>query len=1251
MSKGCKTMKRTGLTCGLLSAISIVGAAFAADTTANSWQAYEDSWDGQWTDVNHWSLGELRGAAKVALAATAEVDAMTVTVPSGAYSNTMSSVTLSPADGKKVVFDGTAGDFSTYGTVNFSARDKKFAYMEGTKQQFDNVICTVDASRPGVSEAVFSQGVVRPNVFYLFNDYLTPTNIVRFTNGGSVAGTASFQFAIAAPYNALVFDGGTHEIPPNQFPNINAAGYSKTARTHTEFVITNGASVTMVQNATFVFGNDYPASGGDTYAAKSLHLLLDNASTLTLAASLFNVGGSTMTVDVKDGSTLTMPTSTSAFWAGKRNAQGQTGDCSTGIVNVVRSTLKVATTGSAGLGSDKDDCTSYGELSLSDHSEAEFWWQLNIQGRAFDCKRGLLSICGGSRFSAAQLTGTSLARLEADGGCFRYLPRDGVTDCLYGFGSAEIGANGFVIDSNGTKGITVRQSFSNLGEESGVLVLTGSDVKTLAGMETDVDTIAVARGTMAFAAGVSVASSVIVTNGATFKVVNGASAAVKNLTVGAEGTVGVFSLPSDGTTVLTVSGVVSFANATLQANAKLAEGTYTPVVCGTPLSAAAKRQWERLVLAADYVAAGKVADFQAVDANGGTELRVVIRDAEPLDIIVADGETSNVTWRVRTAPADTLTVSVGEEATCAISGEAGDGNLVKDGIGALYLSGLNNYFAFGYTLLGGLLSVDNAGALGFADNTNAALLKDGTLEFAGTEPIRAMTPFNVNCASQYGATVIKANCDVTMPMPSITRGNLIKRGPGRLTLETSANKTLNGNSNYGHVGSAAQPPDKLYLVEFDDAFGNVPYSEDASCQAKAIYTPVTVAEGELCLKGLGETAPTVSYSHGFFVGIATKDGTVQPRLTIDHLNANFTSGGPSFEIACGVQSGYLSQSAGLVITNGATANFSTQFLTLYQCGASYVTSTVEVVDHSVLKADNANGKGFNASFAQGGVSDGSSRYFFRDKSKLLVTASAVSCYGLVEFDFDDSTCDLYSTINLDANSVDSIFRFRNGSLFKGGFSGAQTLKTPVLFSNAEWQPGRGDIAVGGGTTPTMTIAVADEGLVLAPAAGETWTLGTTVSGEGGVVNCGEGTLKLTADKVQFTGRIGAESGVLDLDDQEYASRFVVPGGSIRNGTLTSPTFSVGLDADGQAERQIVLADADELVLSGRVRVDFGRTEENPIVLPSGPIVIGTYSGAAPDVSGWKLVGTGLKGVGGTFAAADGQIVVTPEHRGLMLIVR
>lgn len=1247
-------MKRAGLTCGLLSAISIVGAAFAADTTANSWQAYENSWDGLWTDVNHWSLGELRGAAKIALDAAAEVDAMTVTVPSGAYSNKMSSVTLSPADGKKVVFDGTAGDFSTYGTVNFSARDKKFAYMEGTKQQFDNVICTVDASRPGVSEAVFSQGVVRPNVFYLFNDYLTPTNIVRFTNGGSVAGTASFQFAIAAPYNALVFDGGTHEIPPNQFPNINAAGYSKTARTHTEFVITNGASVTMVQNATFVFGNDYPASGGDTYAAKTLHVLVDGESVLTFGSSFFNTGGSKMTVDVKNGSTLTMPTSSTAFWPGKRNAQGQTGDCSTGIVNVVRSMLKVATTGSAGLGSDKDDSSAYGELNLSDHSEAEFWWQLGIQGRVFECKRGLVSIRGGSRFSAAQLTGTSLARLEADGGCFRYLPRDGGTDCLYGFGSAEIGAKGFVIDSNGTKGLTIRQSFSNLGEESGVLILTGSDAKTLAGTETDVDTIAVAQGTMAFAADVSADSSVIVTNGATFKVANGASAAVKNLTVGAEGTVGVFSLPSDGTTVLTVSGAASFANAMLQANARLAEGVYTPIVCETPLSAAAKQQWERLVLAADYVAAGKVAGFQAVDANGGTELRIVIRDAEPVDIVVADGETSNITWRVHTAPADTLTVSVGEEATCAISGEAGDGKLVKNGTGALYLSGLDNYFAFGYTLLGGLLSVDNAGAIGFADNSNAAVLKDGTLEFTGTEPIRAMTPFNVSCASQYGATVIKANCDVTMPMPQITLGNLVKRGPGRLTFETSANKTLNGNSNYGHVGSAAQPPDKSYLVAFDDAFGNVPYSEvltpDATKKAP-IYTPVTVAEGELCLKGVGETVPTVSYSHGFFVGIATKDGTVPPRLTIDHLNANFTSGNPSFEIACGVQSGYLSQSAGLVITNGATANFSTQFLTLYQCGASYVTSTVEVVDHSVLKADNAKGKGFNASFAQGGVKDGSSRYFFRDKSKLLVTASAVSCYGLVEFDFDDSTCDLYSTINLDANSVDSIFRFRNGSVLKGGFSGAQTLKTPVLFSNAEWQPGRGDIAVGGGTTPTMTIAVENEGLLLAPAAGETWTLGTTVSGEGGVVNRGEGTLKLTADKVQFAGRIGAESGVLDLDDQEYASRVVVPGGSIRNGTLTSPTFAVGLDADGQAERQIVLADTDGLVLSGRVRVDFGRTEENPIVLPSDPIVIGTYSGAVPDVSSWKLVGTGLKGVSGTFVAAAGQIAVTPEHRGLMLIFR
>lgn len=577
---------------------------------------------------------------------------------------------------------------------------------------------------------------------------------------------------------------------------------------------------------------------------------------------------------------------------------------------------------------------------------------------------------------------------------------------------------------------------------------------------------------------------------------------------------------------------------------------------------------------------------------------------------------------------------------------------MKNGKGALYLSGLDNYFAFGYSLLGGLLSVDNAGALGFADNGNAALLKDGTLEFTGTEPIRAMTPFNVSCATRYGATAIKANCDVTMPLPQITLGNLVKRGPERLTFEVRGDKTLNLDSNQGHCTGRAVPPKSGLPVTFDETYGNVPYSETDT--TSAVYTPLTVAEGELRFLGVGETVPTVNYyAGGVYIGIATAVGTVPPQLTLDHVYANF-QGGHSFEMSCGYANGFLDKTSAMVVTNGATFNLAgQQFLTLYQSAASALTTTVSVVDHSTFRADPTVGDkcGFNASFAQGGVKDGSSRYFFRDKSKLVVTSGAVSCYGLVEFDFDDSTCDLASTISLDANSVDSIFRFRNGSVLKGGFSGAQTLKTPVLFSNAEWQPGRGDISVGGGTTPTMTIAVEDEGLVLAPAVGEAWTLGTTVSGAGGVVNRGEGTLKLTADKVLFTGRIGAESGVLDLDDQEYASRIVVPGGSIRNGALTSPTFAVGLDADGQAERQIVLADTDGLVLSGRVRVDFGRTEENPIILPSDPIVIGTYSGAAPDVSNWKLVGTGLKGIGGTFVAAAGQIAVMPEHRGLMLIFR
>lgn len=1266
-------MKKAVLAQGLLSAVVSVGlAGFASADTA--WIEYGGTYDGLWTDVNHWFNGGVNDAIPgwARLQDTAPVDTATISFPTGEpVVNKMTAIYFAAGSGKRLVLSGEGADFQMpdLEPTKHPRHPLQFAPhisldnfciesdpATGSLGRFTNFHFTVDASVPKTGKVLFEGGYYRfdKRMSVLGDNTVSPTNIIVFKDC-TLAFDGGFNLQSATPYGRFVLDNVQASSAPGEMTKGYGVGQADGQVTLTDFLLTNGTEF-HYDEGTFAFGQGSYPRAANFHRGKVLHLTIEKGSAFYLK-ELENGAGARMVIDILKDSKLCIMDG--AFAPGRGAHSNYTPDWSTGIVNVVSGQLTVRNYSWVDQLGSSEQVDTWGELNVSDGGIAEFYRSQSSEttkwAHDLSCPRGQISVCRSGEIVGGKIIGSSPSRFVSDGGIVRwsgYASDDANKrkNAFEGFGEARIGKGGLLYDSGSTAvETTVAQSFSNLGPDSGTLTCRG--LIKLAGQETDVGTIAVAGGSLGFAAGATPDSSVIVTNGASLRLANLVS--LKALTLGDANSAGKIVLSVSASDPIALPQAPALVNPVVTAESALAAGTYTPFVCATPISSAEKHQWERLVMAPDYVAAGKVADFQAVDANGCTELRVIVRDAAPMGIVVADGETSNVTWRVHTAPADTLTVSVGEEAAVTMSGEVGDGKLVKEGSGALYLSGLDNYFAFGYTLLGGLLSVDNGGALGFADNGSVAVLKDGTLAFTGSEPIREMTPFTVDCATRYGAVAVKADCDVTMPLPQIKLGNFIKRGAGRLTFETDVDKTLNLAGNQGHCTARAAPPYSGMPVVFDEEYGNVPYSEAET--SSAVYTPLTIAEGELRLLGIGETVPKVNYyAGGVYVGIATTCGTVPPQLTIDHVYANF-QGGHSFEMSCGYKDGFLDRTSSMVVTNGATFNLAgQQFLTLYQSAASALTTTVTVVDHSTFRADPTVGDkcDFNASFAKGGVNDGSSRYFFRDKSKFVVTANTVNCDGLVEFDFDDSTCEISSYFSLTKNAVGSLFSFRNGSVFKGTFGGIeQTLETPVLFANAEWQPGTGDIAVGGGTTPTMTIAVEDAGLVLAPAAGETWTLGTTVSGEGGIVNRGEGTLKLTAGNALFTGPLAAEAGVLDLDGGTFANRVITFGGSIENGTLDAPTIRVGLDVAGIVEHPIKLDESDGLALTGRVSVDLGRTADDPIVLPMEAFEIGTYVGAAPDVSGWKLVGTGVDRCRGKFAVQSGKITVKPYVGGLTIIVR
>ena len=206
------------------------------------------------------------------------------------------------------------------------------------------------------------------------------------------------------------------------------------------------------------------------------------------------------------------------------------------------------------------------------------------------------------------------------------------------------------------------------------------------------------------------------------------------------------------------------------------------------------------------------------------------------------------------------------------------------------------------------------------------------------------------------------------------------------------------------------------------------------------------------------------------------------------------------------------------------------------------------------------------------------------------------------------------------------------------------------FDGSAWIPSADDYTFDWGEKRSwMKIVAEGDGLKLPVPDGKIWMMNQTVEGDGGIVHTGAGTLVLGADAGRYTGVTKAvEGATVDLGGNAHP---LVIGGK---GTFTHGTIAAGggiaLAVNDAYETEDAPA-LDGVTFAGRVKVDLGRTAENPLAEPFGTFTVCTYAGAAPDVSGWKLKGTGLKNMGGEFVAKDGVVTCTPTHVGLLLLVR
>lgn len=798
-----------------------------------------------------------------------------------------------------------------------------------------------------------------------------------------------------------------------------------------------------------------------------------------------------------------------------------------------------------------------------------------------------LQLTGGTLYVNA-LTGSSGATttLAANGGTVKAYANN--PSFFSGITTATIGTNGLTVDTNG-KNVTIDQSFTGTGK----LILTGG-------------------GSVTFAAGCTVAGGIEV-RGGTKVVFNGE--AVKDLTVGKDGTECVLSVAYE--TPLVVDG-------DLDVNAfkvEISGGTYEKstdfyeIICvkGALVGDTAAK-WEDAVFQSGVSSDGAL-DLSIGEDEGDSLLGFKVRDPITVTVAVPAGEDVVTNKTIKTCAGDTLVFDIGADGSFASDYPVKTGAiLVKRGEGALVLGNENNNFQ-SVTNEAGTIVLKHPNALG---GLSVPVSGEGIIyDFA--EPGETASTFTV--AKQYSNEAILveiANADVTMPLYDILNGGIVKDGPG---------------------AAAFLMPDRNVRLSVANA---TPWKGNKNGDAGFV-----IRQGEVAFRGLTPTVRELTYSWANFkLGVddpIESARVVPPKLVFDHVSfaaaatplafGRFVDG-PSAGDASVIVTNYAAVSVNC-ITSGVDKRDSRSKESAY----------VKIDDHSSIT-------GLYGSYIYGG---GCEKLVFDVDHGSSLVFNTFDTRGNFEMNFrNGSSLKKYNSkgalaITYGIATHLTKFRFESGSTCYVNKIGEQqadktSLKSDcrMLFDDGEWNPLK-DTFTFCFERITGELAVKGAGLVLAPTNTQVWTVGTPIvdsaEGAGGLVKRGEGTVILNAANLKYTGVTRLEGGVLDLDGTEVAGLTVeTVGGAFANGTLVKPTYRVTVDDDWQAATPAVI---DPALVSGRVTIDLGRTEANPLPLPYRSLAVATYTGdVAPDVSKWKATGTGIPNTKVTLAVDPSTKTIT-----------
>lgn len=833
--------------------------------------------------------------------------------------------------------------------------------------------------------------------------------------------------------------------------------------------------------------------------------------------------------------------------------------------------------------------------------------------------------------------GTGWTAFEADGGFVRVNYAN--AEILRDFDEATIGAKGLTVDGNGYD-LTVRQGLRSKTGAAGWLRLTGAGKKTVTGA----NALAVVAdgGTVEFAA--TADNSAVDFTGTNGVALAFAAGGAKNrqfqsLVLGDDTHAAVLNLAAGES--LATTGDVTVRKLSLVLSGTFATGeSYTLVTCGGTLSDDSKTAWQRALVSG--LADDQGCDLTAEESDGTWLLKMSVRARETKTLSADAGATRTVTDDTVYATTDKLLADVGTKGTLTVTGFAGNGALEKTGTGRAVFDNPSDFFAGGVTVMSGLLGLPYAEIFASPDLATATLtVGAGTLELgrSGAAPAELAAKFAVSTTQASDAAVVKCDSDIAVTASSAFNGCLVKRGLGTFALR--AGGTCAFSSNAGKDVKNSAPP--ASAVTFDD-FGTPPQSN---------YSSLTVAEGDLVLQG---TAASAKYTMGgngaVYVGMPVSNIAKPARLLVDGVTAEFK--GAHFHVGSSVRTTNCScPDSAFIVTNGAQTTVTSLRLGWgsNQSGKPYVRVTGEGTSLTVTEyfylADSTypNATEDNPPLL---VTDGATLRMPKmndGNANHALSCSSQKAFGVLDGATLEGADGNGARITVSSSNAQLVFR--NGTLCKVDEVRVNndTSDLTMTFDDAEWSFGTLTL-----TRPErITVKARGRGLVLNAPPGETKTFALPVTGEGGLVKTGEGTLVLSAAPT-CTGVCRIEAGDLQLASGLTASGLTIAGpGKLTGGTFAGCTLYAPLGDAGAVTGAVPVVSG--ATFTGRTRVDLAHADAAIAEPFPQNVLVATYEGAAPDVSNWRPINTGVKGLSGSFKAENGEIRMSLEFHGIVFVVR